>query len=216
MPTIMKNLLIAFGLFICVVTIGTCTFNQHVDKPDQHPERDSISLRWKKEKEQLDSQLHKRIDKLQKGKDSLQKIVAAKKTALANYRAKALLLETKLKEVLLIVNSTQVIPDSLSPLSNEYFATQAASNNTCDSTITALEQSVANRDHSILLFKQSETNLRDLQREQELRNHLLTEQLNTAYKAQKKKVIQNKLLAGGLIFISGLTTTLLISQSLKK
>ena len=216
MKSTMGRLLIAFALFSLIVSIGTCTFTNHAKPPELHPESDSIASLWIKEKQQLQVQYHKQIEKLQSGKDSLRKIAIEKKKALLQHRNQAALLEDQLKSFITNADSGYVLSDSIKPLSDKYFAAQAESDSACDSTISTLEQIVANRDSSILLFQKSETNMRDLQREQELRNQILTEELNTAYKSQKKKIIQNKFLAGGLIFISGLTTTLLINQSLKK
>jgi len=215
MKSTMGRLLIAFALFACIVSIGTCTLSQRSKKPDKHPESDSIASIWKNEKVQLQVQYHKQIEKLQSGKDSLQRIVIEKKKSLSQYRNQTALLESQLKSFIANADSSYVSCDSLKPLADEYFASQAENDSTCDSTISTLEQIVANRDSSILLFQKSEANMRDLQREQELRNQLLTDELNTAYKSQKKKIIQNKFLAGGLIFLSGFTTTLLIKQTLK-
>jgi hypothetical protein len=215
MKSTMGRLFIAFALFICIVSIGTCTLRDKPKQPEQHPESDSIASIWKKEKQELQVQYHKQIDKLQSDKDSLQSVVTEKKKALSAYRNKAALLEDQLKYAIANTDSSHVLPDSLKSLAYDYFAAQAMNDNTCDSTINTLGQIVANRDTTIVLFKKSEKNMRDLQREQELRNQLLTEELNTAYKVQKKKIHQNKFLAGGLIFISGLTTTLLIHQTLK-
>lgn len=209
------RLLIAFALFIVIVSIGTCTLIKQAKPPDLHPESDSIATLWKTEKQQLQMQYHKQIEKLQSGKDSLQLVVIEKKKALSVYRIKTAFLEEKLKYAITNIDSSCVLPDSIKPLAYEYFAAQAANDSTCDRTISTLDRIVANRDSSIVLFKKAESNIRDLHREQELRNQLLTEELNTAYKVQKKKNIQNKFLAGGLIFISGLTTTLLIKQTLK-
>lgn len=215
MKTTFGRLLIAFALFAIIVSIGTCTFTNHAKPPKLHPENDSIASLWLKEKKQLQVQYHKQIEKLQFGKDSLQHIVTEKKKALSQYRNQTALLEGQLKSLIANADSSHVMPDSLKPLASEYFAAQAENDSTCDSTISTLEQIVANRDSSIVLFQKSEINMRDLQKEQELRNQLLTEELNTAYKSQKKKIRQNKFLAGGLIFISGFTTTLLIKQTLK-
>lgn len=215
MKTTFGRLLMAFALFALIVSIGTCTFTNHAKPPQLHPESDSIASLWIKEKQQLHVQYHQQIEKLQSGKDSLQRIVTEKKKILSVYRNQAALLEDQLKSFIANADSGYVSSDNLKPLSDRYFAAQAENNSTCDSTISTLEQIVANRDSSILLFQKSETNMRDLQREQELRNQLLTEELNTAYKSQKKKIRQNKFLAGGLIFISGFTTTLLIKQTLK-
>jgi hypothetical protein len=92
---------------------------------------------------------------------------------------------------------------------------QTRSDTACDQTIAALENSLANSDSSLLFQKQIEYNLRDLGKEQELRNEYLNEQLKIAFKAQKKKTRQNKLLKAGILILTGITTSLFITQSLK-
>ncbi|MGZ3930994.1 MAG: hypothetical protein ACXVP0_06390, partial [Bacteroidia bacterium] len=57
--------------------------------------------------------------------------------------------------------------------------------------------------------------LRDIQRQQEIDNQVLTEQLNTAWKMQRRKTQQNKVLAGGLLILTGITSSLILIKSLK-
>lgn len=203
---------IIIALLLCVTVIGTCTFLDHAPEKSPRSNLDIAFIRqWKQEKEKLQKQYESKIVKLQSTNDSLQKTAAEKKKALAVYRLKAQSLQEQLKAAIVKADTSETI----FPIAQNYFDAQAQSDSTCIETIECLTEILANRDSSILLYKKSETNLRDLQKEQQLREQLLTEQLNTAYKVQRRKTIQNKFLAGGLVFITGFTTTLLISQSLK-
>lgn len=210
-----SKLLLIIALLSIVMILGTCSVIQRPRGNDHSQTADTIVSLWKKEKEQLQKNYEAKISRLETDKDSLQGIVKDKKKALAKYQAKTSYLEIKLRQAILKVDSSGLYQDSLMPSANEYFTAEAQGDTICNETISMLESIVGNRDSTIVLFKAKEENIRQLQQEQELRNRLLTEQLNTAYKQQKKKILQNKLLAGGLIFISGFTTTLIVRQTLK-
>lgn len=207
---------ILIALLLCVTVIGTCTFLERPGNTSPPPYQDSTFVReWKKEKLDLQKQYETRIADLQTAKDSLQNIANEKKKAMVAYRSEARLLQEQLTRVLSRIDTIPFVADSILPIAENYFATEAASDSSCTETIRSLEQIVINRDSSICLYKKNEANLRDLQREQMLREQQLTEQLSTAYKVQRKKILQNKFLAGGLVFITGFTATLLINQKLK-
>ncbi|MFL5763889.1 MAG: hypothetical protein ACJ77K_08120 [Bacteroidia bacterium] len=215
MKPVMKNFLIAFSLFFCIVAIGTCTMRESAKEKQTSPVLDSVLKAWRTEKAVEQLKHEKQLTRLQAGKDSLQTILKEKKKALSAYKFQASLLEDQLREVLTRVDSSHVWKDSLAPMADDYFTAELKEDSTCNETIQSLESIAANRDSAIVIYKQNEYSFREIQRQQELQNQLLTEQLNTAYKQQRRKVIQNKFLAGGLIFISGLTTTLLLNQTLK-
>jgi hypothetical protein len=160
-------------------------------------------------------QYHSEIAKLQKSKDSLQKIVSEKKIAMSAYRFKINYFQKQLKEALEKKDSTQLVGDSILPIVDSLFLSQKQNDTSCDETIEVLQSIVANRDSSIEFQKSIEINLKELQLEQELKNQSLTAQLNKAFKDQRKKTRQNKLLSGGLLILTGITTSLLISNSLK-
>ena len=52
----------------------------------------------------------------------------------------------------------------------------------------------------------------DIQKENQQRQMQLAEELNTAYKANRKKRFENKMLTYGLMIMSGITTTLFIKS----
>jgi len=111
--------------------------------------------------------------------------------------------------------ATKCDPQVLDSLSSQI----ASANQSSDSLITCYEkkdslmtQILANKDTQLLLCNSSYRQIRDLAQEGMLREQQLTESLNTALKAQKRKRLQNRWLATGLVFISGITTTFYIKS----
>src|ERR1035437_3073214 len=191
MQSVKSKFGILIALLLCATVIGTCSLVQHPTDTSPHPTQDNTFIKqWKTEKAELQKKYEAKISTLQTQNDSLQNILSEKKKVLASYRFKAEYLQTQLKEVLVKVDSSRLFPDSVMPIATNYFDAQAQSDNSCDSTIQTLEQITANRDSTIVLYKQAESNLLDLQKEQEARIQSLTEELNTVYKSQKRKTVQ--------------------------
>lgn len=71
---------------------------------------------------------------------------------------------------------------------------------------------VAVRDSELVILNKSYASINDFSKEQLLREQQLTNDLNTSLKSLRRKRIQNKILAGGMLFISGIATTLLIKS----
>lgn len=71
---------------------------------------------------------------------------------------------------------------------------------------------IAIRDSQIVLCDRSYQETKDLLLEQSLREQQLTENLNVALKQLKRKRLQNRVLAGGMLFVSGIITTLYIKS----
>ena len=213
-----KNGIIA-ALLICLAVLGTCEFVKP-PKSELTALQDTIFLsQWRKEKkEKLEAivKYENRLFELQNTNYSLTAIVSEKKKSISVYRAKAKYLQKELKQTITQLDTSYFKGgDSLSPLLDSLIVEQQLSDRACDQTVQALENLVANRDSSLIFHKLVENNFRELQKEQELRHHYLTQQLNTAFKNQRKKSRQNKLLAGGLLILSGITTSLLLTKSLK-
>lgn len=81
-----------------------------------------------------------------------------------------------------------------------------------ENKVDLTENLVAIRDSEIVICNRSYSQLKDFIDEQARREQKLTEDLNTLLKQQKKKRLQNRLLAGGMLFISGIATTLFIKS----
>jgi hypothetical protein len=165
--------------------------------------------RLKAEKEKLKSQFKQQIQRLQTERDSLDNLIKKNKQELKFQRVKTKTLSVRvLKSLSTEVDSAS--RDSIKPLVEDYVASQELNDSLCDSTIYSLETLVANRDSSLSFHRQVEETQNQMLKDQAARNQQLTDQLNIAFKMQKKKSRQNKILAGGIMIISGITTSILI------
>lgn len=81
-----------------------------------------------------------------------------------------------------------------------------------ETTITQLHNIVAVKDSEIVICQISYTQLKSISDDNLQRERKLTEDLETAYKQQRKNRIQNKVLAVGFLILSGVTTSLLIQS----
>ncbi|MBL7932317.1 MAG: hypothetical protein JNL60_10460 [Bacteroidia bacterium] len=207
-------------LLACLGLLATCEFSKEPIS-ENTPLQDTIFLsQWRREKqEKLDmiASYEKELSRLQHDNDSMQVLVTETKLSVSAYRFKAKHFESQLKNAIktLVTKDTTLKADTISPILDSLVLTRDSIDAACDSTVSLLENMVANRDSSVLFHRQIEDNLRDLNKEQELRNQILTEQLNLAFKNQRKKARQNKILAGGLLILSGITTSILLTNSLK-
>lgn len=208
-------------LFICLGIFATCEFTKQVQLTSEPILQDTIFLsQWRKEKqEKLDliTYYEKELTRLQKDNDSMQVLVSESKKAVSAYRFKANYFGKELKEAIGRTTPKDSLgKDTLSPILDSLLVSQNQSDSACDATIQILENSLANRDSSLLFHKQVEFNLKEIQKDQELKSDYLTEQLNNALKSHQKKSRQNKLLKGGILILSGITTSLIITQRLKQ
>lgn len=76
--------------------------------------------------------------------------------------------------------------------------------------ILITESKCAVRDSEIIICNKAYSGLKDLLKEQAMREQQLTESLNEALKQQRKKRLQNRFLTGGMLFVSGLATSFII------
>lgn len=74
------------------------------------------------------------------------------------------------------------------------------------------ENRVALRDSELVICNSDYHYLKDILKEQSLRELQLEENLKTALRQQKRTRLQNKFLAAGMLFISGLTTSLIVKS----
>ena len=209
-------LIAAFLLIVAGIFVTRC------DKSQAKPENsiaDTLFLsQWRKEKiekQNLIDQYEHRIQDLLMTRDSLLMEVAQKKKVMTNYRFKEKSLQDQLKEVVTKAQIPDSIKSSIAPLIDSLVITSDKGDTACNETIEDLENIIQNRDSVIDLHIQVENNLKDIQKSQELKDLYLTEQLDHALKTQRKAARRNKLLSGGLLILSGVTASLLITQSLK-
>ncbi len=210
-----KNLGIGIGIFELIVFIGTCSFN-HRQNPPPPAQTDTNYIKVLKEKQaELNTAYKKLVDDLQTANDSLSKSISIHKATLSVYRERSNKLEKQLINLITQSDSTKTVNDSISPLTENYFDIQHERDSTCNQTIRALELISAKKDSVIVIQNREKDNYRDLQKEQEQQALQLTEQLNTAYKQQRKANLKSKIGAGALLLMTGFASALLIHQTLK-
>ncbi len=81
-----------------------------------------------------------------------------------------------------------------------------------ESTIKQLHNLVAVKDSELVICHVSYVNLKSITDENLNRERQLTHDLETAYKQQRKTQTQNKLLLGGFLILTGITTTFFINS----
>jgi len=81
-----------------------------------------------------------------------------------------------------------------------------------ESRDSLMQAMIAIRDTQIEICDRSYQETKDLLLEQSRREQQLTDNLNVALKQLKRKRLQNKILAGGMLFVSGIITTLYIKS----
>jgi hypothetical protein len=81
-----------------------------------------------------------------------------------------------------------------------------------ESKIRLAEGSIAVRDSLLIVCDRAYQDVQGLVQEQAARERQLTDDLNTVLKQQRKKRIQNKVLAVGMLFVAGFTTSLIIKS----
>lgn len=217
----LKNSLLA-GLVLIIMILLLFQTCERSPKTDANPAvfQDTVFLsQWRKErkeKQALVVSYEKKIAALQQENKTLRQATQQSKQHLYSYRSKSDSLKTQLnKAIHHFTQKDSSIHDTIVPLINELSSMRDSSDLQCDTTITLLEKEVLNRDSMILFQQQIERQLRSFNQEQTLQNDYLTGQLNAAYKQQKKKIRQNKLLTGGLLILSGIATSLLLIQANK-
>jgi hypothetical protein len=84
----------------------------------------------------------------------------------------------------------------------------------CDyeNKIQLSENMIAVRDSQLVVCSTAYRGMQALVQAQAARERQLTEDLNTALKQQRRRRIQNRVLAAGMLFVSGFTTSLIIKS----
>lgn len=199
-------------LFLAVVCLATCELRKKHSTEIADGYGQELAARWVNEKESMVSQYENKIGRLQQAKDSLWFLVKVGKVKTVGIRLKRNGFDDRLKQVTQGAILIPVVRDSIIPLVDSLIVSQLASDSACDETVTRLETIVGNRDSSLQFHKQIEDKLRDIQKEQDLKNKYLSDQLEIAFKEQRRKTKQNKFLSAGLLFISGVFVASLIPR----
>ena len=199
----MKQIISAFiiGIMVCLVTVNSCS-----DKPKQ--------VNVKEIKQEIKSSSNKAVaiqQNYQKEKQEFTKVADSLKNENGKLSGKLRIARALLKKQQTVVLSN--IPCDtlrkevvvLNQLCNEQ-------DSLCGISINSLNRSVAIRDSQIVMCNMSYLSMYDLQKENQQRQQQLADELNTAYKQNRKKRFENKMLSCGLMIMAGITTTLFIKS----
>lgn len=102
--------------------------------------------------------------------------------------------------------------DSLKEEVSDYVVWVDSTQNGYEAEIRQLTNIVAVKDSEIVVCQISYTQLKSISDDNLQRERKLKEDLETAYKQQRKNRIQNKFLAAGFLILSGITTSLIIQS----
>lgn len=206
-------LITALAIGLCLM-LGTCNTNPQIVKPDKE-----ATVKAHAKVSALDKEYHKANALLKSHSDSLQKELFLTQENLKAVKSsfkksKQTLLALAQKDTAGIKISDQLIDcDSLKKQTILFAGIVDSVKDEYECNIIQLQELVAIKDSEIVICRSSYSNLKRLADENLERERKLTQDLQTAYKVQRRKVFQNKLLAGGMLILSGITTTLYINAN---
>ncbi len=199
----MKQLISAFiiGLVVCFIAVKSCS-----DKPHQ------VNIAEIKKHMQFENN---RIDDSHKKYQQKLKQYELKTDSLSKQN-KDLSFRLNNARVLLKQQQTKVVADiPCDTLKQEVLVLNGLTNNAeslCIENINSLNQSIAIRDTQLIFCNRNYQSLFDLQKENRIREQQLTDELKIAYKQNKRKRFESKMLSAGLMIMTGITTTLFIKS----
>lgn len=209
-PIVILITALCIGAFLF---FDTCSTNPQQLKPDKQ--------QVEKAQEQLtvnDVHYQKAISIMKTHSDSLQKELNLAQRQLIAVKLK--LQQAKFDVVKLVEKDTSGLSveqklndcDSLKDEVLDYVFLVDSTQQDYDKSIVRLNNLLAIKDSQIVICNTSYNDLKSIADENLQRQRKLTEDMEISYKQQRKKQIQNKVLAAGFLILSGITTTLLIKS----
>lgn len=204
------------ALLLIAGCLITCQFCEAPAERVENAQHTVILNAWRNEKQQLIADYETRLQKLAESQDSLAAQVQQEKKLLKTSRSSARLLEARLQSMLSDTTLSTVASDSVRPLVDALVQNNEASNTLCDATISKLEAQIASKDSSLVFQSQINVALKSLQQAQDLKIHLLSQELDRRSVAERRTIRRHKFVSGCLLVLSGVTSSLLLSQSLRR
>lgn len=198
------------GLFL---SLSTCNTGEKV-KPDK-----TEMIKASEKAESIDTNYKTAFESLKTHSDSLQKELSVTQSKLKTTKFK--LNQSQIALVALAEKKSDTFSfeallndcDSLKQQTLAYVAWVDSTQSIYETNLVQLREMVATKDSQIVICTASYAQIKGLLDDNLERERKLTEDLNTAYKSQRRKVLQNKLLAGGMLLLSGIATTLYINAN---
>lgn len=215
----MKRTVVIISLLIIAVMLGSIALF-HNDKPNTESlktEKKQI-VQSEQQVNLIDKDYHQSLVRMKQRSDSLQK--ALNQTQLKLQAAKLKLGQSEITVLHFAEKDTthESVREQLSDcdsLKEQVLAFAGlidSTRNFYECNITQLQNKVAIRDSELVICKSAYSEMKNLMSENLERERQLTEDLQIAYKQQKRKTLQSKLLAGGFLLLSGITTTLYLNS----
>lgn len=199
----MKQIISAFiiGIVVCFIAVKSCNDKPHQVniaeiKKDIKFDNNQIDNAHKKYQQQI-KQYELKTDSLSKQNKDLSFRLNTARKLLKQQQTKVVSIIPcdTLKQEVLVLNGLTNDVDSL-----------------CTESINSLNQSIAIRDTQLTFCNRNYQSLFDLQKENRIREQQLTDELKVAYKQNKRKRFESKMLSAGLMIMTGITTTLFIKS----
>jgi hypothetical protein len=206
---IITSILAIVAIFCTLQFMPSCNKLDEVSPPTTYAEH------LKQKADDLAVSQAREVAILKQRNDSLNVQLADKKQKLVSLKSQAPLLEKQLREQAARIDKGKQFTDSLSPVLESYIELKQLSDSACAEQIVILEEIVANKDSEVLLCRESEGVLRDLSTEQQSRIDYLNQQLETAHKQQKRRLINNRILSSALLVATSVASALLINKNIK-
>ena len=199
----MKKIISAFliGIVVCFIAVKSCNERPHqvnIAEMKKHIqfENNQMDSSHKKYQQQI-KQYKLKTDFLSKQNKNLTFRLNTARKLLKQQQTKVIsnIPCDNLKQEVLVLNGLTNNADSL-----------------CTESINSLNQSIAIRDTQLTFCNKNYQSLFDLQKENRIREQQLTDELKVAYKQNKRKSFESKMLSAGLMIMMGITTTLFIKS----
>lgn len=209
-PIVILITALCIGLFLL---FSTCSNDTEHLKPDKEQVRSAEQEANLVEEYYQNAFIHLKVhsDSLEKELSKAQRQLIATKIKLEQSKFDVVKLVEK-DTVGLSVEQKLIDCDSLKEEVSDYVVWVDSTQSCYETTIRELTNIVAVKDSEIVVCQISYTQLKSINDDNLKRERKLTEDLETAYKQQRKKQIQNKVLAVGFLILSGVTTSLLIQS----
>lgn len=204
---------IIVALLIVMASLVTCEVTSNSVSNSRAVPDTTLLNQWKAEKVVLVKHYEAKLCALKVVQDSMQQQVTEKKGQLAASQAKTRALQSELQKTFAQHDSSSLV--ALPALADSLSSSCTEDNTLCDQTIQSLEHELATKDSSIAVAALMSQSLKDELAIQDSEVRALTAQLNVQQKSARRSVIKSKLLAGGFLVLSGVTSSLLLIQTLK-
>lgn len=207
------------GFFISFLIITAAFFALQLCNPPEPSGNIKPEKFWREQNEKelfsLQQKYEKSLSTLQTINNSLKKELTVTKSKLKSSKLKQHLSEVKILALAEKDSGNNVVEelskcDSLKAEVISYIHQVDSTEALYDSTIVQLENLLAIKDTSLIVCKASYDQLKEITEDNLRRELRLTADLEQAIKVQKRKTLQNKLLAGGFLILSGILTSILI------